>query len=433
MSNGEPTVTVPETLRVPPERATRWMLAAGGLTAVGAVASLVGYVTDFRQAAFSYLFAYLFVLTLALGSLFWVIIHHLTVAGWSVVIHRLHENVIFALPVLAVLFVPVMLYLGVTYRWADADYVASLKAAPPGTPEHEAYELWEAKHGYLNRAFFTGRAVLYFAVWSGLALLFNRLSVRQDTTGDPALTRRMGAWSGPAVPALALTATFAAFDWVMALNYTWYSTMWGVYFWAGGILGSLAAVTLIALALRAAGYLRGVVTEEHLHDLGKLLFTFTIFWTYIGFCQYMLIWYANIPEETSFFRLRQASESIAGVRTWDEFVGVMRTWNGFSLALAVGHFAVPFLFLLPRGVKRNPVTLGLAAAWILLFHLIDVYWQVLPALHNEGYYAISWMDFSCLMMLVGMVALVFLAGVRNHALVPVRDPRLRESVNFHND
>ena len=213
---------------------------------------------------------------------------------------------------------------------------------------------------------------------------------------------------------LAFTTTYASFDWIMSLDPTWASTIFGVYFWAGAIVASLALLTLTIVLLHSQGLLQNTITTEHLHDLGKLLFGFTIFWTYIAFSQYLLIWYANLPEETSYFILRRTG-----------------TWNIVSWSLAIGHFVVPFLMLMPRTFKRNPLILGLVACWILVFHYVDLYWLIMPTLHRSGFLP-HWLDLTVpLAMFSATLALATWLSL-GKPLIPVGDPRIQESLSFHN-
>jgi hypothetical protein len=232
--------------------------------------------------------------------------------------------------------------------------------------------------------------------------------------GDPALTRKMAGLSSWGLVLLALTSTYAAFDWLMSLDYRWYTTMYGVYFWAGSIVSSLAALTLTVVVLRAAGWLRRTITAEHLHDLGKLLFAFTIFWAYIAFSQYLLIWYANLTEETSWYLYR-----------------LQGGWRSVTIALMLGHFVVPFVVLLRRDAKRSPLVLGFVTVWLLAFHYLDLYWQVMPTLHPEA--SLHWLDIVWLFAFVGVVMLGLLYGMKTSALLPARDPRLGESLRFHQE
>ncbi|MYB20426.1 MAG: quinol:cytochrome C oxidoreductase [Holophagales bacterium] len=360
-----------------------------------------------KQFFHSWLVAVVFFLCIGLGCLFFVLIHHATKAGWGVVVRRLAENLACTVPVLAVLFVPVVA-LGMydLFHWTHADAVA-----------HD--RLLQVKEPWLNETGFWIRTVIYFVVWSGLALYFRNASRRQDDSGDEALSRRMARFSPVAVALFAVTLTFAGFDWLMSLEPHWYSTMFGVYFFAGTVVSAFAALTVLTLAFERSGHFRGVVTGEHFHDLGKLLFAFTVFWAYIAFSQFFLIWYANIPEETNWFlsRLHGTADNPAA-------------WRPATLLLAIGHFAVPFFFLMPRTIKRNRSLLLIGALWMLAMHLWDVFWLVMPNLHREMTFSL--LDLTSLLGVGG----VFLATagwlLGRGSLVPSRDPRLVESLAFEN-
>jgi hypothetical protein len=397
-----PAATPADAVRLSPAQANRALAVAGGVTALLVLIGLLGAPFSGRQFAFSYLTAFVFAVSIAIGSLFWVLLHHLTAASWSVVVRRLFENLTLSLPVLALLFVPVALSLPALYGWMDAD----ANASDP---------LWQAKHGYLNAPWFVVRAAVYLLCWAALAWRMRSWSARQDRSGDPALTRRMAAASSWGMVLLALTSTYAAFDWLMSLDYRWYTTMYGVYFWAGSIVGSMAALTLTVVILRAAGWLRHTITAEHLHDLGKLLFSFVIFWGYIAFSQYLLIWYANLSDEIPWYVVR-----------------VHGGWRGVTIALMLGHFVVPFLVLLSRRAKRSPLVLGLMAAWVLAFHYLDLYWLVMPILHAEEALP-HWLDLVWLLAFVGVIGVGLVYGLKTSALVPLRDPRLSESLRFHEE
>ncbi len=374
------------------------------LATVALVASLLcvaGALHEPERFLESYLVAVLFALSLALGALFWVMLHHLTGAGWSVVVRRVPEQLSRTLPWLALLFVPVILGVRSLYSWSAIG--------------HQADAVLQAKQTYLNLPFFLVRAVLYFGVWAWLALQLSNWSARQDLDGDVACTRKMRSLSAPGMVLLGVTTTFAAFDWIMSLDLHWYSTIFGVYFWAGSIVGSLAALTLLVILLRTVGVLAGAVTAEHLHDLGKLLFSFVIFWAYIAFSQYFLIWYANIPEETVWHARRLDGG-----------------WLGVALALVVGHFAFPFVILLSRSAKRNSLILGLVASVVLGLHYVDLYWQIMPELQPTGP-VIHWLDAATLVAILATCGLVVLHGLRRHPLIPVGDPQLEESLQLHSE
>ena len=357
--------------------------------------------SDTRQLAFSWLVAFMYFLSLALGGLFFVIVQFAARAGWSVVVRRLAETIMATLPLFVVLFVPIALSMHDLFHWTHHEAV-------------EADPILKGKSGYLNETFFFIRAGGYFAIWAALSVWFFRKSTAQDVSADPEVTRKLQIVSGPAIGLFAMTLTFASFDWLMSLDPHWYSTMFGVYYFAGAVVAIFAFLAVVLIAMRATGLLEGIVTAEHFHDLGKLTFAFTVFWTYIAFSQYFLIWYGNIPEETTWF-----GERMHG------------SWSGVTLTLALGHFVIPFFFLLPRTIKRHAVTLGIGASWMLLMHLLDMYWLVMPNLHPEGV-SIAATDVTAVLGVGGLFAATFLWMQKRHALIPIHDPRLPESLSFEN-
>ncbi len=383
-----------------PESWKKLPLIAGGVGILALIASFfLGGHSD--QFAFSYLTAFFYWLTVALGGLFFVLTHYLARSGWSVVVRRLAEHVMATLPLFVLLFIPVVLGMHSLYHWTHADAVA-----------HDP--LLQHKAVYLNEKFFLFRAGVYFFVWTLLAIFFWRQSARQDSDGELATTKRLQTLSAPSMALFAITVTFASFDWLMSLEPHWFSTIFGVYVFAGCVVAIFAFLILLVLQLKASGAMTQVVTWEHFHDMGKMLFGFTVFWAYIGFSQFMLIWYANIPEETFWFDLR-----------WDD-----PAWRHTSIFLAAGHFAAPFLFLISQPVKRNRVTLTIGAVWLLFMHYVDIYWLVMPTLHHEAF-QLSILDFTCWLG-VGGLFLALVVHLMRGSLVPVRDPRLPESLAFEN-
>jgi len=331
-----------------------------------------------------------------------VLIQYATRAGWSVAVRRLAEAVapnVF-LP-MAVLALPVLYGLHALYPWTDHDAVA-------------ADHLLHAKAPWLNVPFFLVRTAVYFAVWSVFAIWFHRKSTEQDRTGDPKLTKRMETGSTAALILFAFTVTFFAFDFLMSLTPHWYSTIFGVYFFAGCVLSFFALLTVIAFLVQRAGRLRRVISNDHYHDMGKLLFAFVVFWAYIGFSQYMLMWYANLPEETVWYAARQTGG-----------------WTAWTLLLLFGHFLAPFLVLMSRGIKRNRPLLVTGAVWMLLMQWADIYWMVMPA-SSPGVVPLSWMDVLTFLGVGGFFFAAVTHRLGAHALVPVKDPRLPESLGFEN-
>ncbi|MFQ5651207.1 MAG: hypothetical protein ACE5IY_14805 [bacterium] len=374
-------------------------LVVGG---AGLLLSLAGGLVDSKQFFYSYLTAFVFWTTIGLGGLFFVMLHHLTGATWSVVLRRIAEVLMITLPLMALFFIPIFLGRYELFPWTHAEAVAG---------DH----LLHKKAPYLNTTFFVMRAAIYFGIWTILAFNLYNNSLRQDENGTPPVLRKMRSTSAPGMVLFAFTLTFASFDWLMSLEPNWYSTIFGVYVFSGTLLSVLAFLLLAALYLRNRGVLKQSITTEHYHDLGKLLFAFTVFWAYIAFCQYFLIWYGNIPEETTFYLQR-----------WQG------SWKAVSLLIVFGHFALPFLVLITRAAKRNLVVLRVMGLWLLFMHWVDVHWLVLPRLHERGV-SFSWMDLTTMLGIGGPLLWFFWKNLAANALVPVRDPNLKASLQFIND
>ena len=392
----------PEQVTIPPGHSWNRIPLVGASCALlgGAACAILGAANP-KQFFFSWLVSFLFFLSLALGALFFVLIQYASQGGWGVVLRRIGETVFATVPVTAVLFLPLLLGLHDLYSWTV-----------PGAAEHDALLRWKAP--FLNVPFFLIRAALYFAAWCFIALLYYRGSRSQDRTGDPAVSARLRRLAGPAIIVLALTQTFASIDWMMSLTPHWYSTIFGVYFFAGSFVGFIALLSVVAVAMRRAGLLDTVISTEHLHDVGKFLFAFTAFWAYIAFCQFLLIWYANLPDETIWYQAR-----------------LQGSWKTVTIVIMAGHFGVPFFYLMGRAVKRRGSTLAIGGAWLLAMHFLDLYWQVMPTLHPDGIRP-SVLDVAAFVAIGG--CFVAAAGwlMRREALVPLRDPRLAESLAFEN-
>jgi hypothetical protein len=374
------------------------------------VSLFIGALIDAKQFYYSYLFGYVFALDIALGALFWVLIHHVADAGWSVGLRRVFENISRAILPLAILLLPVLLgiFSGNLHSWYEFVH-------GPEPAEGHLKHLWHVKHLYFATPFLLARLVIYFAVWIGYSAVMRRWSTTQDEIGGIALTRRMQWWAPSGVALLGLTATFFAFDLLMSLQYTWFSTIYGVYFWVGGIRGALATCVLLVLGLRAAGHLGNTITIEHLHDVAKIMFGFTVFWAYIAFAQYFLIWYGNVPEETQFYLLRRNGD-----------------WYAMSILLPILYFAVPFFLLLPRAHKRSPRWLVVIAGWVLVMHAYDLYWQIMPVLHRDTIHP-HWLDLAAPLFTFAVLLAATSWGFLKLPLIPIRDARLHETIGYENE
>ena len=379
----------------------------GGAAVVGAlglaVSALLGFLHEDGWSRFfhSYLVAFVFYLSLSLGALFFIGIWHVTHSGWSVVVRRVAEAIALNVVLLAALAIPIVFGLTHLYPWTDSEVIA-----------HSP--LVEGKIGFLDPTFFVIRLAIYFAVWTGLAASYYLLSVRQDTSGDVGLTHRLQWLGGPGTVLFALTVAAAGFDLLMSLEPEWFSTMFGVYYFAGCMVGFFALLPLSVFGLQASGRMVVAVTAEHYHDMGKLGFGFVVFWAYIAFSQFMLYWYANLPEETGWY--------------------MMRTRDGWLLPsafLIVGHFALPFFGMMSRWVKRNRILLAMAACWLLFVHWVDLYWVVMPSV-NTLRVPLHLMDLTCMVGMGGLYVAGLGIWLRSCSLVPLRDPRLEESLMFEN-
>ena len=402
MSQHETVSLRPEQATIPPGHSwNRIPMIAAVAALLGAVVCAILGVGNPKQFWFSWLVSFLFFLSLALGGLFFVLIQYASQGGWGIVVRRIGETVFATIPVMAALFIPVMLGLHDLYEWSHHDAV-----------EHDALLRWKAP--FLNVPFFLTRAGLYFLVWSFIAVMYYRGSRSQDVSGDPAVSARLRRLAGPSLIVLAVTTTFASIDWIMSLTPHWYSTIFGVYFFAGSFVGFIALLSVVAVAMRSAGLLDTIVSADHLHDVGKFLFAFTAFLAYIAFSQFFLMWYANLPEETIWYKARLEG-----------------SWKMVSVFLMAGHFGAPFLYLMGRAVKRKGSTLALGGAWLLAMHFLDLYWQVMPTLHPEGIRP-SVLDVAAFVAVGGCFVATTSWLMRRQALVPIRDPRLAESLAFEN-
>jgi hypothetical protein len=371
-------------------------------TVLGALACTVGLLVDVRRTAAAYLVAYVAVLAVALGALAMIMIARVTAATWFVALRRQAEQVVAVLPVLAVLFIPLLLSLGVLYPWTHVEALGE-----------ELRARVEAKSAYLNVPFFVIRAVMYWAVWLVLGELLCRTSLREARAEQEGRSRRSYLLSAVGLPLFALATSFASFDWMMSLAPGWYSTIYGVNYFAGAMVGALALLALFV----ARGHWRGELTDdigaEHLHALAKLLLTFVLFWVYIGFSQLIVVWSAGIPREAVWYRVRMNGG-----------------WWWLGAVLVGGHFVVPFCALLVRAVKRSMIAMSALGVLLLAMHYLDLYWIVMP---DAGWTSAVWLDAGALLFVGGVTSLAWALRRRGEAPVPLGDPLLAASLDYRND
>jgi hypothetical protein len=378
------------------------MLGAAGAGLVLLLLTFAGLAVDAQRTMFSYLVAYTYWAGLGMASLILLMMFHAFGAKWMVVFRRPLEAMATTVGLFALLFVPIAAGMKHLYIWVD----------PPASLGREALEVLHHKHAYLNPTAFLMRAAIYFVVLVIVSGRLFRLSTKQDQTGDIALTRRQRVLGTGAIPLLALVLTFAAFDWLMSLNPLWFSTIFGVYYFAGSMVGTFALLALVTHLGRGKNLFGDFVSVEHTHNIGKLMLTFTAFWGYIGFSQFMLIWIANLPEEVPFFIVRLKGE-----------------WAWVGVLLIFGQFFIPFGALLSRSRKRDRRQLAAVAIWILLIHYVDIYWLVIPTLSPESF-GFHWTSLTAFLG-IGLCAVSFTVWrLRGNFTVPVRDPYLSDSLRY---
>ena len=427
----------PTDITVPPTSLWAKMPLIGGVVGVagtGFTVLAMMFGEHKERAFFAYLFAFVVVLSIALGALAFVLIQHVTRAGWSAVVRRVAETAMATLPLFAILFLPIaVLGFHTLYPWS-----------------HETDKFLEAKRWWLGADLGNGsgskfylRAVIFFGIWTLLSQLLYRWSLAQDTLGDnketrDAITYKLWTLSAGGIFLFALSQSFAAVDWLMSLQPHWYSTMFGVYFFAGSMIGFYAFLALVCMSLQKNGMLTRAITTEHYHDIGKFSFGHTVFWAYIAFCQFMLIWYANIPEETEYYMMRMEGG-----------------WSKISLALPIVNFFIPFLMLLSRHVKRSRLGLMIGSIYLLVVHTLDLYWAVMPNVgahggdqhgpaaeaaghaaavvaHHGPHFSIELVDVTALVGISGLFLAAFAFLLARNKVICIGDPRLDESLRHEN-
>ncbi|MFN7139137.1 MAG: hypothetical protein ACK4UN_07355 [Limisphaerales bacterium] len=383
---------------------SKWKKVPYIVGAIGLVGAIIGFILDPRQFGFTYLTAYIYFLSLCVGGLFLVMIHHLFDAAWSVPLRRLSEHLaVLLFPTMAILFIPIALLAPTIYPWMTMD---------PHT-DHALH----AKHALLNMPAWYLISAACFLVWWGLSRRLRAWSLRQDETGSAQCTYKLRFHSCWGMFMFAVSVTMAIMLWVKSLEHQWFSTMYGVYYFAESVWTTLATIYLLSLVLKRSGPLKNVVQTRQFHDLGVLWFAFTVFYAYIHFSQYFIIWNANIPEETFWYIKREQG-----------------TWWQFGMLLIFGHFFLPFLALLRINAKVNHSMTIPLAIWTWLMHFCDISFNIMPVLLPDGYNQapLSIVLVLCCMAFIGAVlVVVWLKHFASHAAYPVKDPRLAEALGIY--
>jgi hypothetical protein len=377
---------------------TKIFLSIGAL---GVVASLVGVVVNYEQFLHSYLTSFTFFMSIALASLFLVMIHHITRSSWGTTLRRIPETFFSYVWVLGILFIPVLLGISSLYGWAGeqtgGDFYTNLQ---------------EYKSPYLNTTFFIIRNIIYFTIWSFLGYKLYSSSIEMDDASDWSIDTRFRKISAPGIFLFGFTVAFASFDWIMTLKFDWYSTMFGVYYFAMSFQAIFAILLLVIFYLRKKGLLLNTINRAHIRDLGNWLFAFSVFYTYIAFGQFFLIYYANIPEATLFFYYRMDGN-----------------WEYLLYATLVGRFLIPFILLLSKPAKANYSILAFVSVVVVFSHIMELYWLIMPALHDS--FSFHWLDIATFIGLAGIFFSLFFFNFKQHSMVPKNDPHLAESLNKH--
>ena len=371
-----------------------------GMSVIGIVLFAAALKTDAPRAYASFVMNHFFFMSLALGGAFIAAVTYLTGAMWSAPVRRIGESFTAYLPFVLVTFAVLAIGIHHTYEWSH--------------PEHVAGDLvLEHKSGYLNSKFFIIRNVIAILIWLGLVAKMIGNSLKQDQTKTATETLANRKLSPLFIVLFAITFTMAAFDQLMSLDPHWFSTMFGVYCFAGLFYSTLALVAVVTVSLSKSGPLKGVINENHLHDLGKFMFAFTIFWMYIAFSQFMLIWYANLPEETMYFMHRMEGG-----------------WMAVTIFLLVGKFMVPFFALLPRDAKRSPSRLFKVGVFMLIAQWIDMMWIVQPEFFKDGP-RVSWIEIGTTIAFIGLFGTLVSRFMAKHNILAVGDPKLAEALFHH--
>ncbi len=397
--------------------------------ALGLIGVIVGLVNHDARPVISWLIGFSFWFSILLGSLFLVMIFHVFDAGWAVIARRQLEHLLGAIKWVALLFVPLLLITwfysdpGILWKWMNPDHLL-----PSGYTVSEDV-LYQAKAVFLNRFSFSFQALLFLGVFVLFAGQLRKHSFGLDHDGDPAHVGALRKLSAGGIFACGLCASFAAINWFMSLEYHWFSTMYGVWFFAASMRAAIAVLLILLFFESARGGLKGIHNDAHNYLLGCMALAFTVFWAYISFSQYFLIYQANIPEETFWYKIRHVNAD-----------GSTNSWWWVGLCLIFFHFLVPFLFLLFYKAKVKIRLVLFLATWILAFHLVDLYFNIVPTKvapadnilnYNVRQFGITFWDVATLLGVGGIVLWAYRKSISENSLIPTRDPRINESIHCH--
>lgn len=371
-----------------------------GLFILGLVLSVLAFISDSHRALANYNVIFTFLISVAVGNIFLFAIEYLSGAVWSTVMRRVNEIFINFIPMVFVVGLVILFNTHSIFHWSHEEAVKSDK-------------LLQWKSPYLNQTFFTIRYFVYFLLWIAFGFFMTRNSLKQDENKDQTLTYKNSKLSAFFLPVFAITLTFFSIDFLMSTEPHWFSTIFGVYYFSGTVLAALSVVTIAVIFLYEKGYFGNILKRDHFYNLGALLFAFVNFWAYIAFSQFLLIWYANLPEETFWM-----------IHRWQ------KGWEIFSFILIFGHFLIPYFSLLSQQAKSNLKRLKFMAIWILVMHYVDLFWLVMPSLYKEVVF--GWIEISFIILAVGILLVLFIwryNKIKN--IVPAGDPKLKRSLEFH--
>jgi hypothetical protein len=375
------------------ERAASFEKKAGIAGVVGLLFCCIAFIFDRNRLFQSYLFAFTYWSGFAIGGLGVLLLNNVVGGRWGVTARQLLIAAMRTLPLSLLLFLPLIIGMSEIYPWARPELV-----------KNSAF--LQHKQGYLNLPFFLLRLVLYFGVWLFWGLRVNRMADRQDATGDVTLKERMRAFSAPGLLIFVVTASFAYIDWILSTDVQFYSTIYGAMILIGDVLQTFALTILVLIFASGEDRFNGRINSQVLHDLGNLMFAFTIFWAYLSASQLIIVWPANLPQEIGWYLVR-----------------VRGGWKVLAVAVAMVMFVVPFLALLSQTRKRDPKRLVRVAIWILLARVVETFWIVEPTFRTKGF-ALYWTDFAAFVGIGGIWLYVYLGQLRRRPLLPLRDPRV---------